>query len=201
MTTFSQKGDIVLDPFSGSGISVIEALRNHRHAIGLDINPMAIFITENILNLTDPVKIKTQYQKIADNVKNLIEGYYISKRDGKEIVASHLLWKNEELCEIWYKENHKRKSLQPRLQDKKLAKSFSYQKIPYFYPKISLIKNSRINLPSEITVNELFTPRNLHSLAILWNQILKISDLKLRNLFQFIFTGSLGQASKMVFVI
>jgi hypothetical protein len=162
---------------------------------------MAIFIAENILNLLDPTEIIVQYQKISDNVKNRIEGHYLSKRDGKAIIASHFLWKDEKLCEIWYKENHKRKLLQPQPQDMKLVNTFSYQKIPYFYPNISLIINSRINLSSEIKVNELFTPRNLHSLAILWDQILKIPELKLRNLFQFIFTGSLGQASKMVFVI
>lgn len=43
---FSNKGDYVLDTFMGSGTSIIEAVTNGRNAIGVDINPLAYFITK-----------------------------------------------------------------------------------------------------------------------------------------------------------
>ncbi|MFM9157228.1 MAG: DNA methyltransferase, partial [Dolichospermum sp.] len=35
---FSQPGDLILDPFGGSGVTAIEALMNNRKAISIDIN-------------------------------------------------------------------------------------------------------------------------------------------------------------------
>ena len=47
--TFSKKGDIVCDPFCGSGVMIGEAIRLERKAVGVDINPVSIFITRNTL--------------------------------------------------------------------------------------------------------------------------------------------------------
>lgn len=43
---FTLPGDIVLDPFGGSGVTAIEAMMTNRHAINVDINPMAIFMVD-----------------------------------------------------------------------------------------------------------------------------------------------------------
>lgn len=43
---FTQPGDVVLDPFMGSGTTLVEALIAGRHGIGTDINPLAHFLTE-----------------------------------------------------------------------------------------------------------------------------------------------------------
>jgi hypothetical protein len=42
---FSKEGDLVLDAFVGSGTTIVEAIANGRNAIGIDINPLAHFIT------------------------------------------------------------------------------------------------------------------------------------------------------------
>lgn len=41
---FSREGDLVLDPFCGSGVTVAQAIRKGRRSIGIDINPLAILI-------------------------------------------------------------------------------------------------------------------------------------------------------------
>jgi len=46
---FSQPGDLILDPFGGSGVTAIEALMNNRKAINIDINPLAVFLVESLL--------------------------------------------------------------------------------------------------------------------------------------------------------
>lgn len=43
---FSREGDIVLDPFCGSGVVPCEALLSGRHAIGNDLNPYAYVLTK-----------------------------------------------------------------------------------------------------------------------------------------------------------
>lgn len=48
---FSNEGDTVLDIFSGSGTTLLEAMKLKRHSKGIELNPLAILIT----------KVKTQY--------------------------------------------------------------------------------------------------------------------------------------------
>jgi DNA modification methylase len=43
---FSKPGDTVLDPFCGSGTTIVEAARRGRRSVGIDMNPLATFITE-----------------------------------------------------------------------------------------------------------------------------------------------------------
>ncbi|MFH0340826.1 MAG: DNA methyltransferase [Chromatiales bacterium] len=42
----TQPGDVVLDPFCGSGTTLVEAVRLDRAAVGSDINPVAVLVTE-----------------------------------------------------------------------------------------------------------------------------------------------------------
>lgn len=42
---FSKEGDVILDAFMGGGTTIIEAIANDRFAYGIDINPLAYFIT------------------------------------------------------------------------------------------------------------------------------------------------------------
>ena len=43
---YSQVGDVVLDPFGGTGVTAIEAFLLGRHAIQNDLNPFANFIAQ-----------------------------------------------------------------------------------------------------------------------------------------------------------
>jgi len=51
---YSQAGDVVLDPFGGTGVTAIEAFLLGRHAIQNDLNPFANFIAQNIADTTLP---------------------------------------------------------------------------------------------------------------------------------------------------
>ena len=39
--TYTQEGDLILDPFCGSGTTLVEAVLLGRHAVGCDINPLS----------------------------------------------------------------------------------------------------------------------------------------------------------------
>src|SRR5437867_9843232 len=49
---YSQPGDLVLDPFGGTGVTAIEAFLLGRRAIQNDLNPFANFIAQNIADTT-----------------------------------------------------------------------------------------------------------------------------------------------------
>ena len=44
--TFTKKKELVLDPFMGGGTSLIEAIRLNRKIVGIDLNPIAYFVTK-----------------------------------------------------------------------------------------------------------------------------------------------------------
>ena len=198
---YTDEGDIVLDPFCGSGISIIEALLTNRKAIGIDINPSAIFITKQTLSKIDVHKVENEFNKLKQRVENEINSLYKVVRGNEIYTGTHFIWENGKLVEVWYKKNRKKTVDTPSEEDIKLADSFSYETIPYFYPKEKLFYNPRINANKDMKVYDLFTPRNLLALSILWKKINEIEDENVRSFFKFCFTASLGQASKMVFVV
>src|SRR2546425_10840425 len=48
---YSQEDDVVLDPFGGSGVTAIESFLENRVGVQNDINPLANFIAQGIVNL------------------------------------------------------------------------------------------------------------------------------------------------------
>jgi DNA modification methylase len=63
---FSRQGDVVLDPFGGRGVTAIEAMMTDRKAISVDLNPMAVFITQSLLA---PVNLD-EFQEAYEKIKN-----------------------------------------------------------------------------------------------------------------------------------
>ena len=43
---FSKSDDVVFDPFSGSGTTLVEAKLQGRHSIGTDINPISVLASK-----------------------------------------------------------------------------------------------------------------------------------------------------------
>lgn len=50
---YTRPGDLVLDPYGGSGVTLVEALILGRKAIHVDINPLANFIVQNLISSID----------------------------------------------------------------------------------------------------------------------------------------------------
>lgn len=107
--TYTKSGDIVLDPFMGSGISSIESVFLDRQAVGIDINPMSIFITKQMLENVDPKIIEKEFLKLQEVIRRQIDDLYQISVDDKSFTGSHFIYKNDQLVEIWYKDNKTKK--------------------------------------------------------------------------------------------
>lgn len=83
---FSKPGDLVLDPFGGSGVTAIEALMNNRNAINIDLNPMAVFLVKSLIA---PVK-QSDLAKAFDEVKQeYIKNEPTSEQDIKKAIKRY----------------------------------------------------------------------------------------------------------------
>src|SRR5580658_3381405 len=63
---YSEEGDVVLDPFGGTGVTAIEAFLLGRCAIQNDLNPFANFIARNIADTTLPstASLRQAYERV-----------------------------------------------------------------------------------------------------------------------------------------
>jgi len=209
--SYSKKGEIVLDPFCGSGVTAIEALKLERKAIAIDLDPVAIFITRMTAMKVDMDKLKKIFQKIEKNVKELINNLYKTKcrKCGNDVIATHLIWKkerkdssNEIPQRIWYLcgncGDRTFQRVDPTEEDLYKLNEIENMKIPFWYPNNELIWNSRVNVHRGMKVSDLFTKRSLVALLILLNEIGKIKDKDIRAMFKFIFSSSVAGSSRLV---
>ncbi len=74
---FSEPGDLVLDPFGGSGVTAVEALVLRRRAIHSDISPLANFITWGIaVAPVDEAAFQSAYGDVRDACEAQIRDLY-----------------------------------------------------------------------------------------------------------------------------
>lgn len=78
---YSKEGDIILDPFSGSGTTNIEALLSGRHSIGIDVDPFSRYLAKV---KTTPLSEK-ELQSAQKYLLRLILNYKPSKVSEKDI--------------------------------------------------------------------------------------------------------------------
>lgn len=85
--------DIILDSFCGSGITVIESLILKRKVIGVDLNPMAIFITDVTAKFVDLEEVKRAFTEVEKKVASRINSLY--HKDEQEISIDYWYPKKE----------------------------------------------------------------------------------------------------------
>ncbi|MEX2684672.1 MAG: DNA methyltransferase [Candidatus Sigynarchaeota archaeon] len=217
---YSKEGDIVLDPFCGSGVMIGEALKLGRKAIGVDINPVSIFITRNTIKHVDGDKIIEEFKNIENDISQDINSLYITtcrecEKLGKKtrLPATCFTWKGKSLVDVRYECKHHEKSkiISPVNEDDlKLHNDVLNGKMDAFFDKSGackywyptnrfyyrdgtpFLKKERFE-----SVDQLFTKRNLVALAKLRDRIEKITDDESRESFKFAFSALTHLASSM----
>ena len=63
---FTEKGDIVYDPFAGRGTTPIEAALMGRNIVSNDVNPLSVILTKPRLNIPRIDEIEARFAEIRD---------------------------------------------------------------------------------------------------------------------------------------
>jgi DNA modification methylase len=97
---YSKKGEIVLDPFVGSGVTAIEALKLGRKAIAIDLDPISIFVTRLTLAPVDIDDLKKAFCRIENVAKKKIELLYQTTCPfcKKKATITHAIWSDVVEC-------------------------------------------------------------------------------------------------------
>ena len=205
INNYSKEGDIILDPFSGSGVTAIEALKLNRKAVAVDLNPISEFILTNTLSRVQVGEIENAFSSIEKSVKNKIEGLYytICRKCGEEkAIILATIWERNKKApkELRYicPTCGKKYATAPSKKDGELLEKIEKLN-PEWYPKKELAYNGKgfMKREGKKSVDELFTKRNLYSLSLILKEIEKIENKKISSVFKFAFTSMVHLASKM----
>jgi site-specific DNA-methyltransferase (cytosine-N4-specific) len=71
---FSSEGELVFDPFCGSGVSAVEAMLNGRNYVGYDINPLAVLIAKV---RTTPISTERAFKLLEVVLKQEVKDYEV----------------------------------------------------------------------------------------------------------------------------
>jgi len=189
----SEEGDIVFDPFLGSGVTVLEAIKkgSNRIGIGCDVNEMPLFIPRTLLGCCFEENIKETIEDFNKKISEL-EVYYNTQcplcnseaiiknvvfdkpiRTGTQIIIKSINYHCDQCG---------RKTKKPTKED--------YDRINptdeiIHIEDMELIQNSKIAVGEKDKISDIFTRRNL---VVLDNVIAIINTFpdKMQNILKYI---------------
>jgi DNA modification methylase len=206
---YSRENEIVLDPFAGSGVTAIEAIKLGRKAVCIDYNPVMTFISRMTAWPVDLQELKREFGAIKKSTSNRILDLYTTKCPkckGTAIIIG-TKWDSERNQPIDIRLNckdcHKKIKKKPDDKDLENIKKIAEMNVPYWYPTDKLryengaeFKEGTHKAEME-DIPSLFSHRNLIALSILYHAIESVENPNAKNLLKFTFTSALAQTSKL----
>jgi 16S rRNA G966 N2-methylase RsmD len=199
ISVLSDVGDIVADPFLGSGAIAKEATLLDRRFLGSDINPIAVQLASFNLNPCSSYVYERAFTELTRRVKDrIIESYDLPEFG----VTSHVLWQEGVIESVWQRPvsgSRRRVERSPTESDYQLSARYEGYK-PKLLRPLTMFHNSRINSTIELDWARLFSGRALRNLEIILEEIRAFPE-ESRLALELTLTASIGQMSRMVFAI
>ena len=96
---YAPPGSIVLDPFAGSGGTLLCALRNGCSAVGIDLSPAATFISSYYCTPVDLAEFEDCFHSIERDVKDELSWLYESRSpNGDHATVAYTVWSQVFRC-------------------------------------------------------------------------------------------------------
>ncbi|MFN0203609.1 MAG: DNA methyltransferase [Bacteroidia bacterium] len=79
---YSEKGDIIIDPFMGSGTTIVESIVNERIGIGTDINEIAHLVAQVKITPISPIELTQTFTNLELELRSRTNGkkdFYLEK--------------------------------------------------------------------------------------------------------------------------
>ncbi|WKZ32815.1 MAG: DNA methyltransferase [Thermodesulfobacteriota bacterium] len=89
----------VLDPFVGGGTSLIEAAKCNASVIGIDIDPVACFVTAKELGIYNEEALLAAFSLVEKKVKEeIMQWYHTELSDGRKGLIMYAFWVDQIKC-------------------------------------------------------------------------------------------------------
>ena len=206
---YSAVGDLVMDPFCGSGCTGLEAVINGRNFIGQDLNPTAIQVTKGtLLSNINLKELQGCFDEIDSVCKERIMTLYLSERKCDKCEGP-MHYKH---CNIGpaFKDDYQgsiycpvcnSKGRKIKLSDDEVKKmaDFDNFNIEKWFPKKEFPKKfykDRFSYKGILTVADMYTKRNLYALSLIHEEIQKKEE-PYKSILMLAFTNTVLHVSKL----
>lgn len=195
----SDPGDLVVDPFLGSGAIARESHRLGRRFAGTDLNPLAAELTRFTCELPDLVAYNDAVKRLTARIEPLVRKLYALEDGG---VASHFLWDGPTLRSVWnYRKGPKKREERPPSDfDLKLSVDTNQYRVRKMRP-LFLRQNARINTVDGMGWSDFFSGRALAVIEEIVDFADAEPDVSVRRALRLTLTSAMGQMSNMVFAL
>ena len=96
---YTSPGDIILDPFSGSGMTGVAASLSGRQCILHDLSPAAAHLSWNHTRSCDPSALRSAFDEIAADLRNAFQDLYGTyDLSGAPALIHWTVWSTEHQC-------------------------------------------------------------------------------------------------------
>jgi DNA-cytosine methyltransferase len=200
---FTKENETVLDPFMGSGVTIIESLKHKRKGIGVDLNPVTNMIVDNTIRNIDLALFEQEFLKIYNDIEETYQQYYVTECSTcqTECYADNFVWNEMELTRVKYScptcgvMREDIKEIDLRTYDHASQKFDSVKEERYF-PQDAMLKYVRRN--GRTHIHQLFSDRALLILTDIHQQIFSVKDKSIREMLLMCFTSTLPNVSRMI---
>lgn len=218
ITRYTDPDDVVLDPFCGSGVAPIEAIKHDRRAIGIDLNPMATFVSRMTATPVDLDEYEAAFETVASRARSDILDLYATTCPtcGERRHANQIVWEGGSSLEggrpttIRYacpdcaagQKRYAEKD--PDDDDMARLETIASRDIPYWYPTQKLRYSDGTPFrdgthdEGRDSIADLFTKRNLLALSLLRQAIDHLPAGDVKDLMWFTFTGTIHLGSRLL---
>lgn len=94
----TRSGELVLDPFCGSGMTGVAAAMTGRRAFLNDLSPAACHIAANYTEPCPPAAFEAAVERVLDEVGELVAAMYSSAVDGTPASVEYVVWSDVRAC-------------------------------------------------------------------------------------------------------
>jgi DNA modification methylase/ribosomal protein S27AE len=91
-------GDVVLDPFCGSGMTGVAAAMTGRNAVLNDLSPAAVHIAANYTTPCEPEAFERAVEDVLERVGSKIRALYATRHSGRAATIEYLVWSDVRRC-------------------------------------------------------------------------------------------------------